>query len=144
MKEHESAFRAIGVIYSDEVLDHFMNPRNVGEIGDPDGVATIGDPACGDFIKVWIKVDGNVLADVKFKCQGCPSAIASGSVMTEMAIGLDLDAAMELTDEQIAEALGGLPEEKAHCSNLGAEALHDAITNHVLRFIGKIPDRSKQ
>ena len=129
------------MLYSEEVLDHFANPRNVGEIADADGVGLIGDPTCGDFMKVWIRVDGNVLADVKFKCQGCPAAIATGSVMTELAIGRDLDQAMEISDENIAEALGGMPESKLHCSNLGAEALHHAITDHVLRFIGKIPDR---
>ena len=129
--------------YTDKVIDHFMTPRNLGEIPDADGVALIGDPTCGDFLKVWIKVDGNVIVDVKFKCQGCPAAIASASMMTEMAIGRDLDEAMELTDEQIAEALGGLPDYKAHCSNLGADALHDAVTDHVLKFIGKIPAGSE-
>jgi len=133
------------VSYSGKLLDHFTNPRNVGEIPDADGVAMIGDPSCGDFLKVWIKVEGNTLADVKFKCQGCPAAIASASVMTEMAIGKNLDEAMELTDEQIADALGGLPDAKAHCSNLGASALHDAITDHVLKFICKIPsDRAER
>lgn len=127
------------VIYSDKIVDHFSNPRNVGEIPDADGMGLIGDPSCGDFMKVWIKVDGNVLTDVKFKCQGCPAAIATGSIMTEMAIGKDLDEAMEISDEDIAEALGGMPESKRHCSNLGAEALNHAITEHVLRFIGEIP-----
>ena len=132
------------MLYTDKLLDHFMNPRNLGEIPDADGVGLIGDPRCGDFMKVWIKVDGNRIADAKFKCQGCPASIATGSVVTEMVRGLDLDEAMELSGEQIAEALGGLSEDKAHCSNLGAAALHDAVTDHVLRFIGKIPDRSRQ
>ena len=127
------------VFYSHQVLDHFTNPRNVGEIEEADGVGLVGDPACGDFMKVWIKVDGNTIVDVKFKCQGCPASIATGSIMTEMTIGRNLDEAMELTDEQIADALGGLPANKMHCSNLGAEALYHAVTDHVLRFIGKIP-----
>lgn len=129
------------MLYTQKLLDHFTNPRNVGEIPNADGVGVVGDPSCGDSMKVWIKVDGNIVADVKFKCQGCPASIATGSVMTEMAIGRDLDEAMELSDEQIADALGGMPERKRHCSSLGAEALHAAITDHVLRFIGKIPDR---
>ena len=131
------------MLYTEQVLDHFNNPRNLGEIADADGVGEIGDPSCGDFMKVWIRVDGNVIADAKFKCQGCPTAVATGSIMTELAMGKDLDEAMEITDERIAEALGGLPEQKFHCSNLGAGALQDAITDHVLRFIGKIPQRRK-
>ncbi len=127
------------MIYSDEVMDHFMSPRNVGEIPDADGVGTIGDPQCGDHLAVWIKVEGNVIVDAKFKCQGCPAAIAAASMMTEMAIGKDLDEAMEITDEQIADALGGMPEPKMHCSVLGADALSDAITDHVLRSIGVVP-----
>ena len=128
-------------MYSPRVIEHFTHPRNVGEIADADGVGQVGDPQCGDFMKVWIKVEGNTLVDVKFKCQGCPSAIASGSMMTELAIGKNLDEAMELSDEDIADALGGLPPDKLHCSNLGADALHDAITDHILRFIGVTPDR---
>ena len=131
------------MFYTEKLLDHFVNPRNVGEIPEAHGVGMVGDPACGDFMKVWIKVDGNVIVDAKFKCQGCPASIATGSIMTEMTIGKNLDEAMELSDEQIAEALGGMPDHKLHCSNLGAEALHAAITDHVLRFIGKVPDRSK-
>ena len=121
--------------YSDTLMDHFLHPRNLGEIPDADGVGEIGDPTCGDFMKVWIKVEGDVIVDAKFKCQGCPSAIAAGSMMTEMVIERDLDEAMALTDEQVADALGGLPEAKMHCSNLGASALYAAIDDHVMRFV---------
>jgi len=126
--------------YSDKLMDHFLDPRNAGEIPDADGIGTVGDPECGDFMKVWIKVDGNLIVDVKFKCKGCPAAIAVGSMVTELAVGKDLDEAMELTDDDIADALGGLPEPKQHCSNLGAAALHEAIDDHVLRFVrGETP-----
>jgi len=130
-------------VYTEQVLDHFAHPRNVGQIPDPDGEGVIGDPACGDFMKLSIRVDGNVIADAKFLCQGCPAAVASGSVATELAIGRDLDQAMETTDGEIEEALGGLPDFKRHCSNLGAGALHAAITDHVLRCIGKVPARGR-
>lgn len=130
-------------MYTEQVLDHFAHPRNVGQVPDPDGAATIGDPTCGDFMKISIRVDGNVIADAKFQCQGCPAAIASASVATELAIGRDLDQAMEISDDEISDALGGLPPLKRHCSNLGADALHAAITDHVLRYIGKVPGRGQ-
>jgi len=106
------------MIYTDKAMDHFMNPRNVGKITDADGVGQIGDEECGDMVKVWIKVDNNYLADVKYKVFGCPAAIAVCSMMSEMAMGKHLDDAYEITDAQVAEALGGLPDQKYHCSNL--------------------------
>ena len=118
--------------YSKTLLDHFLNPRNVGEIPDADGVAGIGDPSCGDFLKVWIKVRDFHIVDIRFKCKGCPAAIATASVMTELAKGRHVDEAAEITDEMIAEAVGGLPPEKAHCSNLGATALYEAIMSYVV------------
>ena len=122
--------------YSAQLLDHFLHPRNVGEIAGADGHARLGDPACGDVLEVWIRVDGaQRLSDVKFKCRGCPTAIACSSMMTELAIGLDLDEAASLTDERVEAALGGLPEAKRHCSNLAAEALGHAVENHVLRTL---------
>lgn len=117
--------------YSDALMDHFLNPRNVGEMPDADGVGCIGNPSCGDILMVWIKVEEEHVVDVKFKCRGCPAAIGTSSAMTELAMGRHLDAAAEVTPEMITDAVGGLPEEKAHCSNLGAAALQDAIMNYI-------------
>ena len=113
--------------YSEKVMEHFMNPRNVGEIADADGVGTVGNPVCGDMMAFYIKVDGDKLADVKFKTFGCGAAIAVSSMVSEMAKGLTIDEAKALTNEAVAEELGGLPPNKMHCSNLGADALHAAI-----------------
>ena len=119
------------MLYTDKAHDHFMNPRNVGEISDADGIGQIGSENCGDLIRVWIKVYDNHLVDVKYMVFGCPAAIACCSMMTELAIGKHLDDAWELTDDQVAEALGGLPIHKYHCSNLAASTLHEAIVNYV-------------
>lgn len=124
--------------YTDKVLEHFMNPKNFGEIPDADGVGTIGSQECGDMIRVWIKVSNEHLVDVKYKVYGCPAAIACCSMMTECAIGKHIDEAWNLTDEQIAEALGGLPEYKYHCSNLAASTLHRAIMNYIFKGLGKM------
>lgn len=113
-----------------------MNPINVGEIADADGVGTIGSEDCGDMIRVWIKIKNERLEDIKYKVFGCPAAIACCSRMTQIAMGLTLDEANDLTDEQVAESLGGLPMTKMHCSNLAASALHEAILNYVHRSIG--------
>lgn len=117
--------------YTAKVLEHFMNPRNFGEVSDADGVGTIGSEECGDLLKVWIKVDKNRLIDIKCKVFGCPAAIAACSMMTELAMGKHVEDAYELTDAQVDEALGGLPENKFHCSNLAASALHKAIVNYM-------------
>jgi len=116
-------------MYGKKIIDHFINPRNVGEISNPDGIGTFGDPACGDFLQIYIKVEDDLLVDVKFKVYGCPAAIATSSILTEMAKGKTLDEAMEITDLDVIKALGDLPDTKIHCSNLGAEALHQAIFN---------------
>jgi len=121
------------MIYTDKAMDHFRNPRNVGEIADADGVGQIGDEDCGDMVKVWIKVDKAHLIDVKYRVFGCPAAIAVCSMMTELAIGKHINDAYEITNEQVAEALGGLPDQKLHCSNLAASALQEAIMNYVLK-----------
>ena len=112
-----------------------MNPHNVGEIADADGVGTIGSEDCGDMIRVWIKVADERLTDIKYKVFGCPAAIACGSQMTQMAMGRTLDEANELTDEQVAESLGGLPLDKMHCSALAATALHEAILNYIHKSV---------
>ncbi|MFW6108497.1 MAG: iron-sulfur cluster assembly scaffold protein [bacterium] len=122
--------------YSERLLDHFLHPRHVGAMPDADGSARVGDPSCGDVLEVWIRVDDQQrLTDVTFKCRGCPTAIACASAMTELAIGADLDQAAEIADEQVEEALGGLPAAKRHCSNLAADALHEAIFDHVGRAL---------
>lgn len=116
--------------YSNTVMDHFMNPRNTGHIPDPDGIGMIGSEECGDRIRVWIKIQDGKLTDVRHQVFGCPAAIAACSMMTELATGLTLQEAISLTDDRVAEALGGLPPEKYHCSNLAASALHNAIQNY--------------
>lgn len=121
--------------YTEKLLSHFSHPHNVGEIGNADGVAQVGDPTCGDVLKVWISVCDDRIVDIKFRATGCPAAIATSSVMTELAMGKTLDEAAEITDEVIRDALGGLPEDKVHCSNMGAAALYDAIMNYVFRTV---------
>lgn len=116
--------------YSEKVLDHFMNPRNIGQLYDADGTGMIGSEECGDMIYVWIKVRGGKLVEVRHQVFGCPAAIAVCSVMTELAAGLTLEDAEKLTNDDVANALGGLPPQKYHCSNLAASALHNAIRNY--------------
>ena len=117
-------------MYSPIVMEHFTNPRNVGDIPDADGVGEVGNPVCGDMMTFSIKVDGDRLADVKFRTFGCGAAIAVSSMVSEMAIGKTLDEALELSNADVADALGGLPRHKLHCSNLGADALHKAIEDY--------------
>ncbi|MDD3520746.1 MAG: Fe-S cluster assembly scaffold protein NifU [Actinomycetota bacterium] len=116
-------------MYNEKVLDHFTNPRNVGEIKGADGVGEVGNPVCGDMMTFYIKVKDNKIDDVKFKTFGCGAAIAVSSMVSEMAKGKTLDEAMKITNKDVAKRLGGLPDNKMHCSNLGAEALHAAIEN---------------
>lgn len=117
-------------MYSEKVMDHFRSPRNVGEIENADGVGEIGNPVCGDMMTFYIKVRDGVLEDVKFKTFGCGAAIAVSSMVSEMARGKTLDEAMKITNADVAAELGGLPPNKLHCSNLGADALHAAIENY--------------
>jgi len=116
--------------YSDKVMDHFMNPRNVGQIDNADGEGTVGNPICGDLMTFYIKVNSGRLTDVKFKTFGCGAAIAVSSMVSEMAKGKTLDEAMKITNKRVAAELGGLPKNKLHCSNLGADALHKAIEDY--------------
>ncbi|MFO7982477.1 MAG: Fe-S cluster assembly scaffold protein NifU [Desulfuromonadales bacterium] len=118
------------MMYSDKVMDHFTTPRNVGEIEDADGVGEVGNASCGDIMQMSIKVEDGVIKDIKFKTFGCGAAIATSSMVTEMAMGKSLEEAMELTNQRVAEALEGLPPAKMHCSNLAADALHEAIRNY--------------
>ena len=116
--------------YSKEVMDHFTAPRNVGEIKNADGMGEIGNPTCGDMMTFYIKVKDNILEDIKFKTFGCGAAIAVSSMVSEMAKGKTLDEALKITNKDVARELGGLPKNKLHCSNLGADALHAAIEDY--------------
>jgi nitrogen fixation NifU-like protein len=117
-------------MYSDKVLDHFKNPRNVGEIEDADAEGTVGNPVCGDMMTMYIKVKDDKIEDVKFKTFGCGAAIATSSMTTELAKGKTLDEAMEISRQDVADALDGLPPVKMHCSNRAADALHEAIKHY--------------
>jgi nitrogen fixation protein NifU and related proteins len=130
-------------LYSDKVMDHFMNPRNVGDIPGADGVGEVGNPVCGDMMTFYIKVKNDRLEDVKFKTFGCGAAIAVSSMVSEMAKGKTLDEAMKITNESVAEELGGLPKNKMHCSNLGADALHAAIENYRAKATAGAPAAAK-
>lgn len=125
---------SINKLYSEKVMDHFLHPRNMGELPNADGVATVGNPVCGDVMKVYIKVgkkgEEEYIEDVKFQTLGCGAAIATSSIATEMIKGKKLSEAVEITNQAIAEALGGLPPAKMHCSVLAAEAVKKAIENY--------------
>ncbi|HNU40735.1 MAG TPA: Fe-S cluster assembly scaffold protein NifU [Methanothrix sp.] len=132
-----------GISYSKKVMDHFMNPRNVGEIESPDGYGKVGNPVCGDLMEIFIKVKEDRVEDIKFRTFGCASAIAVSSMVTEMAKGMSLEEAMKITRDDVADELGGLPPQKLHCSNLGADALHAAIEDYWVKT-GKIrPEDAK-
>ena len=117
-------------MYTEQVMDHFMNPRNVGEIEDASGVGTVGNAKCGDIMKIYIKVENDVITDVKFKTFGCGAAIATSSKATELVKGKTLDEALQITNKMVMDSLGGLPPVKVHCSVLAEEALHAAIQDY--------------
>jgi len=117
-------------MYTEQVMDHFMNPRNVGEMEDASGVGTVGNAKCGDIMKIFIKVENDVIVDVKFKTYGCGAAIATSSRATEMVMGKTIDEALKITNKMVTESLGGLPAVKLHCSVLAEEALHAAIADY--------------
>ena len=127
-------------MYSKTVMDHFKNPRNVGEIKGADGVGEVGNPICGDMMKITIKVDNDRIKDIKFLTFGCGAAIAVSSMVTEMAKGKSLDEAKKINKESVAEALEGLPKNKLHCSNLGADALQMAIKDYENQKAGKVKE----
>ena len=129
-------------IYSEKVMEHFMNPRNVGEIENPDGIGEVGNPVCGDMMAFYIKVTDNRLSDVKFKTFGCGAAIAVSSIVSEMAMDKTLEEVRKITPELVARELGGLPKQKYHCSNLGAQALNKALDDYIKKQ-GK-PVKSKR
>ncbi len=120
--------------YTEQVMDHFMNPRNMGEMSDASGVGTVGNAKCGDIMRIYIKVENDVITDVKFKTFGCGAAIATSSKATEIVKGMTLEEAEKVTNKMVMEALGGLPPVKVHCSVLAEEALHAAIQDYRARL----------
>ena len=129
-------------LYSEKVMDHFRNPRNVGVIEDADGVGEVGNPVCGDIMKIYLKIRDDIITDVKFETFGCGSAIASSSMATELIKGKTIDEALAVTNKQVVEALGGLPAYKLHCSVLAEESIKSAVKNYYDR--NNIPyDKSK-
>jgi nitrogen fixation NifU-like protein len=118
-------------MYSEKVMEHFRNPRNVGEIPDADGVGVVGNPVCGDLMKITIKVEDERIKEVRFQTFGCGAAIATSSMITELAKGMKLEDAIKISKQAVADALGGLPPQKMHCSNLAADGLRRAIVNYL-------------
>jgi len=123
--------------YSEKVMEHFMNPRNVGTIENPDGYGKVGNPVCGDVMEMFISVEDDTISDIKFRTFGCGSAIATSSMVTELAKGKHIDEAMEITRKDVADELDGLPPRKMHCSNLAADALHGAIEDYKSKKVDK-------
>ncbi len=118
-------------VYNEKVMEHFENPRNVGKLEDADGVGEVGNATCGDIMRIYIKVDGDErISDIRFQTFGCGAAVATSSIVTEIARGMKLDEAMALNNKDVAASLGGLPAVKLHCSNLAADALHAAIEDY--------------
>lgn len=126
-------------MYSPKVMDHFRNPRNVGTIEDADGIGEVGNPVCGDMMTFYIKVKDNIIEDIKFQTFGCGAAIAVSSMVSELAKGKTIEEASQITNKMVAEALEGLPKQKLHCSNLGADALQKAIQDYLQKKTGKAP-----
>ena len=124
-------------MYNEKVIEHYSNPRNVGEIKEADGVGEVGNPVCGDIMKIYLKIKNNNIIDVKFKTFGCGAAIATSSMVTELVIGKTLEDALKITNSTVAEALDGLPPVKMHCSNLAADAMHEAIKDYMSKQEGK-------
>jgi len=120
--------------YSEKVMEHFRNPRNVGEIENPDGVGKVGNPVCGDIMELYIKVDGGIITDAKFKTFGCGAAIATSSMVTELVKNKTIEDALKISNRAVAEALGGLPPIKMHCSVLAEEALKKALDDYRMRI----------
>jgi len=120
-------------MYSEKVMDHFMNPRNVGEIEDADGVGQVGNPKCGDIMKMYLKIENDIIVDAKFKTFGCGAAVATSSMSTELVKGKSIEEALKITNKAVAEALDGLPPQKMHCSNLAEEAIRAAIDDYKKR-----------
>jgi nitrogen fixation NifU-like protein len=129
--------------YSERVMEHFTNPRNVGEIADASGIGTVGNPVCGDVMKMYLKIEKEVIVDVKFKTFGCGAAVATSSMVTEMVKGKTISQALEITNQAVAEALGGLPPKKMHCSVLAEEALRSALKDYYKKQGQPVPFEDK-
>lgn len=129
--------------YSEKVMDHFTNPRNVGEILDASGVGTVGNQICGDVMKMFLKIENNIIVDVKFKTFGCGAAVATSSMVTEMVKGKSIEEALKISNKAVAEALGGLPLVKMHCSVLAEEALRSALKDYYIKQGKPIPFEDK-
>lgn len=127
----------MAAVYSDKVMEHFANPRNVGEIVDADGIGKVGNPQCGDVMWLYIKVKDNIITDIKFKTFGCGAAIATSSMITELARGKTIEEAKKISRADVADELGGLPAVKMHCSNLAADALKEAIKDYEAKQAAK-------
>jgi nitrogen fixation protein NifU and related proteins len=121
------------LVYNETLIDHFVHPRNVGEIDNPDAMATVGDLTCGDFIRVYLRIEAGKISAFKFLTQGCPGAISTSSIATELAIGKTIEEALQLTDNDVIKEAGGIPARKAHCSLLAIKGLHQAILNYQKR-----------
>ncbi len=131
-------------MYSEKVMDHFQNPRNVGEIENADGIGTEGNPTCGDLMTIYIKVEDNIITDIKFKTFGCGAAIATSSMITEMAVGKTIEEALKISRNDVADELEGLPPVKMHCSNLAADALRAAIADYKMKQAEKEQSEKKR
>ncbi len=131
-------------MYSDKVKDHFMNPRNMGEMDNPDGIGVVGNPVCGDVMKIFIRVEDGRIKDIKFQTFGCAAAVATSSMVTEMAKGRTIDQALEISRDDVAGELDGLPRVKLHCSNLAADGLKAAIEDYEKRLSGEVPEDSTE
>jgi nitrogen fixation NifU-like protein len=130
--------------YSEKVMDHFNNPRNIGEIPDADGIGTVGNPVCGDVMKMFLKIENDIIVDIKFKTFGCGAALATSSMVTEMVKGRSIDDALKVTNKAVVEALGGLPPVKLHCSVLAEEALRSALKDYYKRQGMPVPFDDKE
>ncbi len=130
--------------YSEKVMDHFNNPRNVGEIPDASGIGTVGNPICGDVMKMFLKIEGEVIVDVKFKTFGCGAAVATSSMVTEMVKGKTIEEALKISNKAVAEALGGLPPVKMHCSVLAEDALRSALKDYYVKQGKPVPFEVKE
>lgn len=131
-------------VYSDKVMEHFRNPRNVGEMENPDGIGHVGNPTCGDIMELYIRVENNIIVDAKFKTFGCGAAIATSSMVTEMVKGKTLDEALKISNRAVAEALDGLPSIKMHCSVLAEEALKSAIDDYFEKIRKRSEDEKRR
>jgi nitrogen fixation NifU-like protein len=133
-QQHQGIDESVGyLVYNETILDHFKNPRHVGEMEDPDGMALVGDPRCGDHIRLYLTIEGDTIIDIRYKVFGCAAAIATTSILSELAINKDLDGALAITDDDVIEAAGGIPARKAHCSLLGVVGLHTALADYFMK-----------